>query len=79
MEKVWGCLSLSLTLLVWILSIPRLGLVTDVLGYTPPWMFAMLVAGCIAGIIAISQDRGWWIAVAVGGFTALVMLFVNNV
>jgi hypothetical protein len=78
LTRAWGYSSLALTLAVWILSLPKLGIVTDLLGYTPRWMFAMLLAGCLAGVIASLRDRGWWLAVAVGGFTMLLMVWFNN-
>src|SRR5271170_2736850 len=66
--------SLSTALTVWLLSLPRLGIVPSVLGCTPTWMFAMLLAGCLLGAIAVLRNNGWWVAVAVSGFTMLLML-----
>ena len=80
--RVWGYSGLALSVAVWIFSVPDLGFVTDVFGYSPAWMFAMLAAGCLGGVIATVRDEGWWIgwvAVVISSFTALLMLVFNNV
>ena len=74
----WGYSSLVLVLAVLILSIPRVGVVPYFFGYTTSYMFAMLGAGTIAGLVASLRNRLWWTAVGVNGFVLLLMLVINN-
>ncbi|MGZ4833934.1 MAG: hypothetical protein ACXVZQ_13475 [Terriglobales bacterium] len=63
----------------WILSLPRFGFVHDVFGYTPPWMFAVLLAAAAVGTLASVKKAIWWIAVALSCFSFCLMLAFNNV
>ena len=73
-----GCFSGVLTVSVWLLSLPHLHIVPHVFGYTPPWMFAILLASAVLGLIASIHRRIWWVAVIGAVLSAALMLALNN-
>ena len=77
-SRLLGCLSLLLLTPVWVMSLPRFGIVHDVFGYTPIWMFAPLLAGTIVGTVASAKRATWWTAVALNCLSFYLMLAFNN-
>jgi hypothetical protein len=73
-----GSLSAIATVVVWLFSLPRFRIVPDVFGYTPAWMFVLLLAAVVIGVFASIGRRIWWFAVLAAAFSLVLMLTQNN-
>ncbi|WP_148210131.1 hypothetical protein [Candidatus Korobacter versatilis] len=73
-----GAFGAIITVAVWLLSLKPIGIVPNLFGYTPAWMFGLLLLAVISGLLAAFRSRIWWLSVVASALSAVVMLIQNN-